>query len=332
MAGNSQRRGAIRKDRRGAAVGSGGRGRKALEGRAPTPKAEDRVGHPAHERKMRVAAKRARSRSPRERDGAEVVAGRNPVVEALRAGVRAETLHVLARVDADERVREALDLAVRARIDVRECSRADLDRITGGAVHQGLALAVAPFAYADFGDLARTPAPGTRPLVVALDGIQDPRNLGAILRSAAAFGVAGAVIPERRAASVTVAAWKSSAGAAARMPVCRVGNLPRSLEEMQRAGYFVVGLDARGDVTLESCPLLDEPVVIVVGSEGKGMSRLVRERCDQVAAIPMAVETESLNASVAASLALYEVARRRGETPLNPSEVDAPGRDDASSS
>lgn len=317
MPGNSARRGAVRKpgSKKGPAVGSGGRGRQALEGRGPTPKAEDRTWHARKGKggKGDQAIKRPGKppRRPSERV-AEVVAGRNPVVEALRAGVHAKGLQVFSHIDADDRVTEALRLAVNTGVEVKEVSRADLDVLTQGATHQGIALLVAPFAYVDPKDLLD--AAGT-PLIVALDGIQDPRNLGAILRSAAAFGATGALIPERRAAAVTVAAWKTSAGAAARIPIGRAVNLPRAIHDLKAAGCFVVGLAGDGDIPLAESRLLGEPLVIVVGSEGKGLSRLVREECDQVASIPIAASMESLNASVAASLALYEASRARGSKP-----------------
>jgi 23S rRNA (guanosine2251-2'-O)-methyltransferase len=243
---------------------------------------------------------------------AEVVAGRNSVVEALRAGVRAKGVRVFSHIDADDRVGEALRLAVNAGIDIQEVSRGDLDVLTDGATHQGIALLVAPFAYVDPKDLLDV-APS--PLIVALDGIQDPRNLGAILRSAVAFGATGALIPERRAAAVTVAAWKTSAGAAARIPVGRAVNLPRAIHDLKSGGCFVLGLAGDGDIPLAESLLLGEPLVIVVGSEGKGLSRLVRDECDQVASIPITAATESLNASVAASLALYEASQARDAQP-----------------
>jgi len=311
VTGNSRRRGAIRQagSKKGAVVGTGGHGRRALEGRGPTPKAEARTGHPAQERaRTKTADKRRPGPRRRTRDHSEVIAGRNPVLEALRAGVKTEGLRVFSRIDADDRIREVISLAVAAGVDVREVSRSELDTLTDGATHQGLALIVAPFEYVDPHDLLDSDA---TPLLLALDGIQDPRNLGAILRSATAFGATGAIIPERRAAAVTVAAWKASAGAAARIRVARVTNLPRTIHELEEAGCFVVGLDARGDIPIAECPLLEEPLVIVVGSEGKGLSRLAREECDQVLSIPISASTESLNASVAASLALYEVARTR---------------------
>ena len=148
--------------------------------------------------------------------------------------------------------------------------------------------------------------------MVALDGVTDPRNLGAVVRSVAAFGGHGVVVPERRSAGMTAAAWKVSAGAAARVPVARASNLTRALEDLKASGCFVVGLDTGGDVALPDLELAGEPLVLVVGSEGKGLSRLVREACDAVVSIPMAGRVESLNAGVAAGVALYEVARRRG--------------------
>ncbi len=228
------------------------------------------------------------------------------MLEALRAGLPANVLLVFERVDADDRITEIVSKAVEREIEVREVSKPVLDRIADGSPHQGVALEVAPYEYLQPGDLLEAPSPIR---LIALDGIQDPRNLGAILRSAAAFGAHGAVIPERRAAGVTVAAWKVSAGAAARLPVARATNLVRALEDYKKAGLFVVGLDSDGDVELAESNLLDGPLVIVVGAEGAGLSRLVRETCDQIASIPISSATESLNASVAASIALYEASK-----------------------
>jgi len=312
VAGNSRRQGATRKpgSKKGATVGSGGKGRRALEGKGPTPKAEDRVYHPAHRRKKQSErgprhAAPAKARVP---GGPEIVAGRNPVLEALRSGVRARSLAVFSRIEADDRVREILHLALEADVEVHEVSKPRLDSVTGGATHQGVALEVEPFDYLDPADLLD--ADGV-PLIVVLDGIQDPRNLGAILRSAAAFGATGVLLPERRAAGVTVAAWKTSAGAAARIPIARATNLSRAIEDLKTRRVFVVGLAADGDVPIAESTLLAEPLAIVVGSEGKGLSRLVREACDEVAGIPISARTESLNASVAAAVALYEAAKAR---------------------
>lgn len=245
-------------------------------------------------------------------EAAEVVAGRNAVLESLRAAVPATALYAGSRADADDRVREAITLAAQAGIPMIETGRAELDRITGGAVHQGLALRVRPYDYAHPADLpARAAAAGQVPLIVALDGVTDPRNLGAIARSAAAFGGHGMLVPARRSAGVTAGAWKASAGALAALPVAQAPNLARALASYQEAGLFVAGLDAAATVSIRELAVAEEPLVIVVGSEGRGLSRLVAQRCDVLARIPIAAATESLNAGVAAGIALYEVAARR---------------------
>jgi 23S rRNA (guanosine2251-2'-O)-methyltransferase len=159
------------------------------------------------------------------------------------------------------------------------------------------------------GNLHR-PGAQTAALVVALDNISDPRNLGAVIRSVAAFGGHGVLIPQRRSASVTAVAWRTSAGAAARVPVARATNLNRTLGQWSDAGLAVVGLAADGDTTLDDLDA-SGPMVVVVGSEGKGLSRLVRQSCDAVVSIPMAGRTESLNVSVAAGVVLAEIARQR---------------------
>jgi 23S rRNA (guanosine2251-2'-O)-methyltransferase len=323
MAGNSQRRGAKRTpgSKKGAVVGSGGQSRRGLKGRGPTPPAEARKGHPAA-RRSAAAARRAATKMQRPgkppkvggKASAEVVAGRNPVVEALRAGVPAAALYVAERIDSDDRVREALKLCAEFGVPLLEAPRPELDRIAGGAPHQGLALQVPPYDYAHPDDLLeRAAEAGEAPLVVALDGVTDPRNLGAVVRSVAAFGGHGVLVPERRAAGMTAGAWKASAGAAARIPVARATNLTRALASYQKAGLVVAGLAADGDVSLAELASATDPICIVVGSEGKGLSRLVGETCDLQVSIPMIGGTESLNAGVAAGIVLYEIARRRGK-------------------
>lgn len=240
-----------------------------------------------------------------------MVAGRNSVLESLRAEVPASTLYLAARIETDDRVREILKLATTRGLPILEAPRGELDRLTDGAIHQGVALAVPPYDYASVADLVAPQTPGV-PLLVALDGVTDPRNLGAVIRSVAAFGGHGVIVPERRSAGMTAAAWKVSAGAATRIPVARATNLTRALQELQKAGFFVIGLDMDGDVTLPELGLVDTPLVVVVGSEGKGLSRLVTQTCDQIVSIPMASGMESLNAGVAASVTLYEIARGRG--------------------
>ncbi|MFJ7206778.1 23S rRNA (guanosine(2251)-2'-O)-methyltransferase RlmB [Streptomyces sp. NPDC098789] len=317
MAGNSQRRNRRTSNKKGATVGSGGQRRRGLEGKGPTPKAEDRKKHKAN-RIAGAMARQAAKRRPAPRRGgpkgtSEMVVGRNPVFEALRDGVPATTLYVQQFIDNDERVREALQLAAaRGNINLMEAPRPELDRMTNGLNHQGMVLQVPPYEYAMPDELtAAAYDNGEEPLIVALDGVTDPRNLGAIIRSTSAFGGHGVVIPERRAASMNAGAWKSSAGTAARTPVARVTNLTRALEAYKKEGLTVVGLAADGTHTVDDLEQLAGPVVIVIGSEGKGLGRLVGETCDYLVRIAMPGGAESLNAGVAAGVVLYEAARRR---------------------
>ncbi len=234
------------------------------------------------------------------------------MLESLRAAVPATALHIGPRLDSDERIGESVMLATDRGIPVVEAGRAELDRLTGGAVHQGLALRVRPYEYAHPDDLLdRADAAGQPALIVALDGVTDPRNLGAVARSAAAFGGHGVLVPTRRSAGVTAGAWKASAGALARVPVAQASNLASALVSYAEAGLFVVGLAADGSSPVSDLDLADGPLVLVVGSEGRGLSRLIAQRCDVLARIPMPGAAESLNAGVAAGIALYEVARRR---------------------
>lgn len=321
MAGNSQRRGAIRKSgtKKGQVVGSGGKRSHGLEGRGPTPKAVDRKYHPAAKRAAaaaKAAAKGggrapARTAGRRGDDGPELVLGRNPVVECLRAGVPATALYVAVGTENDERLTESVQRAADAGISILEVPRTDLDRMSTNGLHQGMALQVPPYRYVHPGDLLESARGAAEPaLLVALDNISDPRNLGAVIRSVAAFGGHGVVIPQRRSASVTAVAWRTSAGAAARLPVARATNLTRTLKDWAATGVQIIGLDAGGDTTLDEFDGTT-PTVVVVGSEGKGLSRLVRETCDSILSIPMAGPVESLNASVAAGVVLADIARQR---------------------
>ncbi|MFH9826983.1 MULTISPECIES: 23S rRNA (guanosine(2251)-2'-O)-methyltransferase RlmB [Streptomyces] len=312
MAANNRRM----SGKKGAQVGSGGQRRRGLEGKGPTPPAEMRKGHKKNRLATSKAKQTARRPAPRGRAGrspSELVVGRNPVVEALRGGVPASTLYVQQFIDNDERVREALQLAAeRGGINLMEAPRPELDRMTNGLNHQGLVLQVPPYEYAHPEDLANAAYDaGEDPLIVALDGVTDPRNLGAVVRSVSAFGGHGVVVPERRAAGMTAGAWKTSAGAAARTPVARATNLTRALEAYRKAGMTIVGLAADGEAEVGDLAALSGPVVIVVGSEGKGLSRLVGETCDHRVRISMPGGAESLNAGVAAGIVLYEAARHR---------------------
>jgi 23S rRNA (guanosine2251-2'-O)-methyltransferase len=308
MAGNSRRQGAIRKtdSKKGPTVGSGGQRRRALEGRGPTPPAHLRPNHPAARRTGQSPQRRPAKRT----DETETVLGRNPVVECLRAGVPATALYVALGTEADERLTESVSRAADLGIAILEVPRTDLDRMTANKLHQGIALQVPPYNYAHPDDLLAAAKSSPQALLVALDNITDPRNLGAIVRSVAAFGGQGVMIPQRRSASVTAVAWRTSAGAAARLPVARATNLTRALKSWADGGLRVVGLDADGDTVIDDLDGSDS-LVVVVGSEGKGLSRLVRQTCDQVVSIPMADDAESLNASVAAGVVLAEIARQR---------------------
>jgi len=325
MAGNSERKGAIRGSKKGPSAGTGGKNKKRLAGKGPTPKAEDRPYHAAAKRKKAAEKAKANPRAgttprtgttPRSSAGrnsridkpkGEIVAGRNAVLEALRAAVPATEVLVARGIDIDDRVAESLQLALHLQLPIREVHRAEVEGISPNS--QGIILAIKPYQYSSFEEItqrAKNPM-----LIVALDGVTDPRNLGAIIRSAGAFGVNGVVMTERRAAAMTASAWKASAGSAARMPVAQVTNLARTIEEAKKLGCFVVGLDGESDESLSGMKVATESLMVVVGSEGKGLSRLVREKCDLVVSIPMNSATESLNASVATSIALFWIDEQR---------------------
>ncbi|MBV8967244.1 MAG: RNA methyltransferase, partial [Mycobacteriaceae bacterium] len=235
MAGNSRRRGAVRKPgtKKGPTVGSGGNRRRGLEGRGATPPAHMRPNHPAA--KLAAAKKKARQSAKRS-DETEIVLGRNPVVECLRAGVPASALYVALGADADERLTESVRRAADSGIPIVEVPRTDLDRLSANGLHQGIALQVPPYQYTHPDDLLTAARDDFAPvLIVALDNITDPRNLGAIVRSVSAFGGHGVLIPQRRSAAVTAVAWRTSAGAAARVPVARATNLSRTLSDSAAA-------------------------------------------------------------------------------------------------
>ncbi|UCR88777.1 23S rRNA (guanosine(2251)-2'-O)-methyltransferase RlmB [Mycetocola spongiae] len=342
MASNNGRPGAMRKAKKGASKGTGGLGRKSLEGKGPTPKAEDRTYHVAGKRKLaqeRLAAARGgrgpaaskrtdansstaapapqpRRQKARQADESEIVTGRNAVLEALRAKIPASALYMATRIEYDERVKEIITIATGRGIPILEVMRPELDRMVSfDSVHQGLALKVPPYKYEHPEELLqKTISRAQKPLFVALDGITDPRNLGAILRSTAAFGGQGVIVPQRRSVGMTASAWRTSAGAAARTPVAMATNLTQTIKAFKAAGVFVIGLDGGGDTMLPGLELADRPILIVVGSEGKGLSRLVTENCDAIVSIPISAATESLNAGIAASVTLYEISRLRAET------------------
>ena len=307
------------KGKKGAPKGTGGKNKRSLAGRGPTPKAEDRTYHKAYKQKQlaeRAASKRPQRAAPprrRPNDDNEYVTGRNSVLEALRTKIPATAFYIAQRVEMDDRVKEMISLAKNRDLAILEVTRPELDRMAGfDGVHQGVALKVPPYEYPHPQDvLEQVVNRGETPLFVALDGVTDPRNLGAIIRSTAAFGGQGVIIPQRRSAGLNSAAWKTSAGAAARIPVAMASNLTSTIKEFKKQGVFVLGLDGGGDVQMPEIELADRPLLIVIGSEGDGLSRLVTENCDQIVSIPISSATESLNAGIAASVALYQVSTMR---------------------
>jgi 23S rRNA (guanosine2251-2'-O)-methyltransferase len=239
----------------------------------------------------------------------DFIIGRNAVVEALRSKVDAKELIVAAKVEIDQRVHEALTFARKGNLPIKEYPRTKVDELVGSKDNQGIALRIESFKYAQFDNMIN--AKREKPILLGLDGITDQHNLGAIIRSAAAFGVNGVVIPERRSAEVSGSVWKSSAGTAAKIDIAQVVNMVRSIESAKKKGFFVVGLDMDGQESLPKFSLFDEPLFLIVGSEGKGISRLVKEKCDLILSIPMNGITESLNASVATAITLYSIFERR---------------------
>jgi len=235
-----------------------------------------------------------------------LLSGIHPVSEALRAGRPLERL-LIAQGAGGARLQEIIDLARRASVPVRFEPRAALDRMAGTPAHQGVIALGAPKKYAD------PEAATSAALVLVLDGVEDPHNLGAIVRTAHAAGAGAVVIPERRAASLTDVVAKAAAGAIEHMPIVRVTNLNRALEDFKRRGYWIYGLDEHAP-TLYTEAEYASPTVLVLGGEGKGLHEQVRKHCDLLVRIPMAGQISSLNVSVAAGVFLFEWLRRQPAT------------------
>jgi 23S rRNA (guanosine2251-2'-O)-methyltransferase len=239
----------------------------------------------------------------------DILYGRNPVLEALRSGRPARKVVIADSVKPDKRVDEIVELAGKADIAVERVPRRRIDDIAHSEQHQGVAgyfHTREPLALDQLLELARVPG-----LLVALDGIQDPQNLGAIVRSAAAAGADGVVISRQNATAVTPAAAKASAGMTEHLPIATVANLAQGLDILEGAGYWRVGLDG-GSSTQYDAVDFTVPTVIVIGAEGRGLGELTRKKCDVLASLPLAPKVESLNAGAAAAIALYEAARQRG--------------------
>lgn len=237
--------------------------------------------------------------------------GRHPVIEALRAGRSVDRIYLAEGTRPGGALGELTRLARASGVPIATVDRRALDRLSETAAHQGVVAEVAEYRYRTLDQLLEHghTGPGD-PLILVLDSLEDPQNFGTLIRTADAVGATGIVIPLHRAAGVTAAVEKASAGAVEHQPIARVTNLPRALEELKGHGFWVVGLDSGGSVEYGSLPV-DSPLAVVVGAEGKGLGRLVRETCDLLVRLPTLGKVESLNAAVAGSIVLYDIFQRR---------------------
>jgi 23S rRNA (guanosine2251-2'-O)-methyltransferase len=245
--------------------------------------------------------------------GGDQVEGRQAVRELLLAGKR-RVREILVAEDQDDNevLQDIVDLALDLKVPVREVTRTRLFSEARTESPQGVVAKAQELPEVDIDDLARRKGPGgAPPFLLAVDGVTDPGNLGALLRSAECAGVTGVVLPKHRAVHVTPTVTKAAAGAVEYLPMTLVGGLPNTLRQLRDAGVWVIGLDAGGDTDLFDLEVADQAVCLVLGAEGKGLSRLVRERCDAVAGIPLSGQLGSLNVSAAGALACFEVTRRR---------------------
>lgn len=235
--------------------------------------------------------------------------GRNAVLEVLKSGRDIEKI-IVQKGNVEGTVRRIAGMAKERGIVVQEVVRQKLDEMSQTKNHQGVIALVPEHEYADVSDILKAAADkGEKPFIIILDNITDPHNLGAIIRTAECAGAHGVIIPKRRSVGLTAVVGKTSAGAVEYMPVARVTNISRTIEDLKKEGIWVACADMGGDEHFDAT--LDGPIALVIGSEGDGVSRLVKERCDFVVSIPMYGKISSLNASVAASLLMYEVVRQR---------------------
>ncbi len=242
----------------------------------------------------------------------DALVGRQPVLEMLRAGRAAERIMIARGVEMRGVVGEIRRRADAAGIPVRVVPRAELDRLAGGANHQGVAATTGAFRYTPLDRLLR----GAARTILFLDGVTDPHNVGSLIRSAECAGFGGVVLPTHRAAGVTAAARRVSAGAAEIVPVARVPNLGQALHEARRGGYWIVGLNEDAETDVWATDLMEPPLALVLGGEGRGLSRLVRETCDELIKIPQGGRIGSLNVAVAGAIAMFEFVRRRRSATL----------------
>ncbi|MBI2675391.1 MAG: 23S rRNA (guanosine(2251)-2'-O)-methyltransferase RlmB [Candidatus Aenigmarchaeota archaeon] len=240
-----------------------------------------------------------------------IIFGRNPIVEALRAGRMIEEIFLFRSIEKDSRVSEILDLCRKSKTRYTFTERKSLDRMAGTDKHQGVVASVEPITYASVNDLFLSASQRKeKPFFVMLDRIEDPYNLGSIIRNADAAGCHGLIIPRRHASPLTETAVKASSGAIEYVPVCQVNNLIHTLEELKKQGLWIFGLDSGGQKIFTG-PDYSIPVCLVIGSEGEGISPVIRKKCDHLVRIPMKGRLSSLNAAVAAGIVMFEVLRQR---------------------
>lgn len=252
----------------------------------------------------------AREKRPalgKSRDSLFFAGGRNSVTEALKSDL-VKKLYVKAG-KKDERLQGILAMAGEHQVPVEEREEAQLTRMVPDLIHQGIVAEIKPYEYKDLDEVLSL-WKDKDPFVILLDGIEDVRNLGAIIRTAECAGAAAVLLPEHRSCQVTYATMKTAAGACSYLPVCRIGNIRQTLEHLKQEGFWVVGTDMDGEALYDEANLKG-PLCIVMGAEGKGMTRLTREMCDFCVRIPMKGQVSSLNVSVAAALLMYEAARQR---------------------
>jgi 23S rRNA (guanosine2251-2'-O)-methyltransferase len=305
------RRGRDGAPRSASARREGGGGGEVRRPQAPSEKRRAGSGARRAKQSRRRDQLEAAREAVRPGEGRVLIEGRRPVVEALRAGRPMDRILVAAGAGRAA-LGDLLDLARHRGVEVQTVPRSLIEAEARSGAHQGVLAIVAPIQPIGLTELLAVPLAGREPpFFLALDGVEDPHNLGALARSAEAAGCHGLVVPRHRSAPLSAVAVKSSAGALEHLPVAEVPNLARAIEQLRASGIWCIGLDGTADASLFALDLADEPVCIVVGSEGSGLHRLVRDSCDALVHIPMSGHIESLNASVAGALALFEVRRRR---------------------
>lgn len=239
----------------------------------------------------------------------DYIVGRNAVREALRSGRTIQRLFI-TNDKVQGSLQEIIGLAKDKGIELRRVDDKQLSKYADGVVHQGVVALAAPVKFADLGEVLQNWSSDKAPLLILLDGIEDPHNMGAIIRTAECCGATAVLIPKRHTAPINATVAKTSAGALESIPLVQVGNVAQTIEELKKQGFWVIGAHMEGQQTLYQADLTS-PLVLVIGNEGKGLSRLTKERCDFLVTIPMYGRINSLNASVAAAILMYEAVRQR---------------------